>query len=412
KPEAAAFEDRLRRGRRDFEAAARAADALGALRRDAAARAAELPEAPESDSSAGAGTRGAAADSEPADADGLRRRLDRAFRDLDAARTVRELAADRLRRAVADGRDADAVDAESRDRLGRAIADSPFADADALRRALLSPEELERLRRELRRYDLDLERRRTELDGAAAELEAHDAGGEPEGDGERDALDAELADVRDRRRIFEKRRDELRYELQRDDERRRHRRALERDLEALRVDLERAARLSELIGQKDGGKFRRFAQQLNLDQLLGLANLRLERLAPRYALARLDGGLDLEVIDRDMADERRPTSTLSGGESFLVSLALALALADLRRGQLRLGTLFLDEGFGSLDEDTLETALATLEQLQAEQATQILIISHVGALQERIAHRIAVEKLGGGHSRLRLVTDDDAAIPF
>ncbi len=94
---------------------------------------------------------------------------------------------------------------------------------------------------------------------------------------------------------------------------------------------------------------------------------------------------------------------MSGGESFLVSLALALALADLRRGSLRLGTLFLDEGFGSLDEDTLDTALSVLEQLQADQNTQILIISHVGALKERIDHRIDIQKLGGGRSRLQIL---------
>jgi len=164
-----------------------------------------------------------------------------------------------------------------------------------------------------------------------------------------------------------------------------------------------ASRLSSLIGQKDGGKFRRFAQQLNLDLLLELANLRLDRLAPRYLLARLGDTLELEVIDREMADERRPVNTLSGGESFLVSLALALALADLRRGSLRLGTLFLDEGFGSLDEDTLDTALSVLEQLQADQNTQILIISHVGALKERIDHRIDIQKLGGGRSRISIL---------
>jgi len=95
-------------------------------------------------------------------------------------------------------------------------------------------------------------------------------------------------------------------------------------------------------------------------------------------------------------------ATLSGGETFLVSLALALALADLKRGGLRLGTLFIDEGFGSLDPTTLERCLAILERLQQEQNTQIVVISHVGALHERLAHRIEVRPQGNGRSRLRI----------
>jgi exonuclease SbcC len=170
-----------------------------------------------------------------------------------------------------------------------------------------------------------------------------------------------------------------------------------------------ARALYDLIGHKDGEVFRRFAQALTLDRLLVLANGRLAVLQPRYNLARtptaIGSGvsLELEVIDNDQAEERRPVATLSGGESFLVSLALSLALADLQGGGLRLGTLFIDEGFGSLDPATLDRCLAILERLQQDQGTQIVVISHIGALHERLAHRIEVLPCGHGRSRIRVV---------
>ncbi|MEM1178596.1 MAG: AAA family ATPase [Acidobacteriota bacterium] len=417
------YEERLHSGRGEHEAAERRSRDLGELGRRIAPKAQALElefpagEPPQPETGAAAPTD---ASKVPDSAD-IRAHLDQSLGALESAAAQHAMARDRRRRAQDDVDRARKDQLASQRHLDSELESSPFTDAVALRAATLSPSDLEDLRAGLRAFDLDLERRRANVDLAAADLAAHGEAGEPPRGDERQLLSEQLADVHGRRREAETRREELRYAITRDDELRARRKALEADLQVLRADLDRAARLADLIGQKDGGKFRRFAQQLNLDQLLELANRRLEHLAPRYALARLEGGLELEVIDRDMADERRPTSTLSGGESFLVSLALALALADLRRGQLRLGTLFLDEGFGSLDEDTLETALSTLEQLQVEQATQILIISHVGALQERIAHRIEVLKQGGGRSALRLVTDDgasggvfndEAAIPF
>jgi|GEM_PF-4267064 len=174
--------------------------------------------------------------------------------------------------------------------------------------------------------------------------------------------------------------------------------------------------LKDIIGSADGTKFRKIAQAMTLDQLLELANHRLDRIAPRYQLSRsLDqtgiASLELDVIDRYQADERRSVATLSGGETFLTSLALALALADLRRGSLRIGTLFIDEGFGTLDSETLDQALAVLESLQAEQGTQILLISHVGALQDRIENNIQVQPLGSGRSRIRLFTSQGDVTP-
>lgn len=311
-------------------------------------------------------------------------------------------------------------DREQQEKTLRSALDaSSFGDEDDLLDARLEPEELADLQERLQALDRDLERARRDHRLAMEALRAHREAarpgtglGEAPGAHELDDLAAELSSARSQHRELRLRLDQererlggLRQQLASDEAARRDRREKSRELAELEETCRRAARLNEVIGQKDGGKFRRFAQRLNLDQLLALANRQLRRLSPRYGLAQVVDSLDLEVIDHELADERRPASTLSGGETFLVSLALALALADLHRGDLRLGTLFLDEGFATLDDQSLDTALSVLEQLQSEQGTQILLISHAGALRERIAHRIDVLKAGGGRSSLRVVTD-------
>jgi exonuclease SbcC len=160
-------------------------------------------------------------------------------------------------------------------------------------------------------------------------------------------------------------------------------------------------RLDGLIGSARGDKFRKFAQGLTLDHLLHLANRHLARLHGRYLLRRkATGELELDIVDAWQGDTTRDTRTLSGGEGFLVSLALALALSDLVSNKTSIDSLFLDEGFGSLDGDTLEIALTALDSLNAS-GKMIGIISHVEALKERIPAQIRVEKGGGiGHSRL------------
>jgi exonuclease SbcC len=160
-------------------------------------------------------------------------------------------------------------------------------------------------------------------------------------------------------------------------------------------------RLDGLIGSAKGDKFRKFAQGLTLDHLLHLANRHLARLHGRYLLRRKPTGeLELDIVDAWQGDATRDTRTLSGGEGFLVSLALALALSDLVSNKTSIDSLFLDEGFGSLDGDTLEVALTALDSLNAS-GKMIGIISHVEAMKERIPAQIRVEKGGGiGHSRL------------
>jgi len=155
------------------------------------------------------------------------------------------------------------------------------------------------------------------------------------------------------------------------------------------------AHLNGLIGSADGAKFKRFAQGLTLAHLVYLANQQLQRLHGRYQLQRAESDtLAIEVLDTWQGDSLRDTKTLSGGESFLVSLALALALSDLVSAKTSIDSLFLDEGFGTLDNDTLEIALDALDNLNAS-GKMIGIISHVDTLKERIAVQIKVTKLSG-----------------
>ncbi|MCW4628410.1 MULTISPECIES: AAA family ATPase [Marinomonas] len=171
-------------------------------------------------------------------------------------------------------------------------------------------------------------------------------------------------------------------------------------LEARREAFVHLERLNHLIGSADGAKFRRFAQSLTLDHLVYLANQHLAILHRRYQLMRNEETLSLLVVDTWQANASRDTKTLSGGESFLVSLALALALSDLVSHKTSIDSLFLDEGFGTLDGETLESALDALDNLHSSGKT-IGIISHISALKERIPVQIKLTKQSGlGVSRL------------
>lgn len=162
---------------------------------------------------------------------------------------------------------------------------------------------------------------------------------------------------------------------------------LQEELNVRRTESERWAKLNELAGSADGAKFRRIAQGYTLDILLNYANVQLRELTRRYRLERVPETLALQVIDRDMCDEVRTVHSLSGGESFLVSLALALGLSSLSSNRMRVESLFIDEGFGSLDAETLRVAMDALESLRT-QGRKIGVISHVQEMTERIPVRI------------------------
>ena len=174
------------------------------------------------------------------------------------------------------------------------------------------------------------------------------------------------------------------------------------ELNACRLESERWAKLNELAGAADGAKFRRIAQGYTLDVLLSYANVQLRDLSRRYRLERVPETLALQVIDRDMCDEIRTVHSLSGGESFLVSLALALGLSSLSSNRMKVESLFIDEGFGSLDADTLRIAMDALESLRT-QGRKIGVISHVQEMTERIPVQIRVSRAGNGRSFLEVV---------
>jgi DNA repair protein SbcC/Rad50 len=165
------------------------------------------------------------------------------------------------------------------------------------------------------------------------------------------------------------------------------------------------SQLDDLIGSADGSKFRRFAQSLTFNHLIRLANRHLTDLHPRYELQRaLGGDLVLQVIDRDMADEVRGVHSLSGGESFLVSLSLALGLASMSSSRgIKVESLFIDEGFGALDSNSLAMAVSVLEQLQAT-GRRVGVISHVDELKERIAVKVEVTPVNRGRSTVQIIT--------
>ena len=163
--------------------------------------------------------------------------------------------------------------------------------------------------------------------------------------------------------------------------------------------------LFDLIGDSKGDKFNNFAQDLTLQQLLQLANKRLMHLTDRYQIDQPaeDEDDSLVAIDEHMGGQRRSIKTLSGGETFILSLALALALSDLASRNIEINSLFIDEGFGTLDPETLDQTLDTLEVLQAESSKMIGVISHVDSLKERIATQIQLTQNGQGYSTLKVV---------
>ncbi len=180
-------------------------------------------------------------------------------------------------------------------------------------------------------------------------------------------------------------------------------------LEVLRPQTERQEKtndlwqkMRELIGSADGVKFSRFAQSLTFEILLACANQELERLTRRYRLLRVPGTeLDFQVSDLDMGNEVRGLNSLSGGETFLVSLGLALGLSSLSSRQMRVGSLFIDEGFGTLDPETLDVAISALEKLGAADR-QVGIISHVSGLADRIGAQVRVVRQGQGRSIVKV----------
>lgn len=285
----------------------------------------------------------------------------------------------------------------------QALADSHFSSREAFLAALLDGDERQRLEQLKQSLETQHQQRQALTAQVREALERH-LSQRPQGlpaELTLEEVQQQLQTLARQLRENSERQGELRQQLKQDNDNRQQQQSLLVEIEHAQATLEDWAHLNALIGSKEGDKFRKFAQGLTLDNLVWLANEQLSRLHGRYLLQRkASDALELEVVDTWQADAVRDTRTLSGGESFLVSLALALALSDLVSHKTRIDSLFLDEGFGTLDSETLDTALDALDALNAS-GKIIGVISHVEAMKERIPVQIKVKKINGlGYSRL------------
>lgn len=256
------------------------------------------------------------------------------------------------------------------------------------------------LRAQLKAAEDAVAQSRVRLEERSQQLAAHLAK-QPEAP-EPAVLEQALAEQQQRCEQAERHGAELLAQRVEDDRRRQQGRELLQRIEAARAEYQRWGRIEALIGSASGDKFRKIAQGYNLDLLVQHANLQLRQLARRYRLQRGGSALGLLVLDTEMGDELRSVHSLSGGETFLVSLALALGLASMASSKLRIESLFIDEGFGSLDPESLQLAMDALDNLQA-QGRKVAVISHVQEMHERIPVQIRVQRQGNGASALSIV---------
>lgn len=214
------------------------------------------------------------------------------------------------------------------------------------------------------------------------------------------ALHVQAEGVKESLRLAQQRLGACRQTLETAEQQREQQAGIFAEIASREQELQRWQELDALIGAAEGKTYRKFVQGLTFERLLAHANRRLQDLSDRYVLlADQTRHLEFQVMDNYQAGECRSARNLSGGETFLVSLALALGLSRMTGHSINIESLFLDEGFGTLDEDALDAALSVLSQLRQE-GTLIGIISHVPALRERISAQIAVIPEAGGRSRL------------
>ena len=222
----------------------------------------------------------------------------------------------------------------------------------------------------------------------------------------RNEAEQALEKLKKEHHLLKKELEELRRELKNHSENKKQITSLENSIKKKLEANKKWEILNQLIGDAEGHKFNKFAQDLSLQRLIYLGNNRLKHLNDRYQLHRYlphENKEHLYVIDQHMGGIRRSVKTLSGGETFLMSLALALGLSDLASKNVEINSLFIDEGFGTLDPETLDTTLDTLEKLQAESNKTIGIISHVSTLKERIQTQVVLDRNAQGYSQLSVI---------
>jgi len=276
------------------------------------------------------------------------------------------------------------------------LAAAGFANEEQYQAACLPEEE----RKRLNRQSQALANETTRLDAMAREKTGalEEEGRKQITDRSRDELAQALADLVAEQRILQQEIGATHQRLKDNDTLKEKQRERTQALEAHRRECGRWDLLHQLIGSADGKKYRNFAQGLTFEMMIGHANRQLRKMTDRYLLFRnRNQPLELDVIDNYQAGEVRSTKNLSGGESFIVSLSLALGLSHMASRNVRVDSLFLDEGFGTLDDEALDTALETLAGLRQE-GKLIGVISHVPALKERIATQVQVVPDTGGRS--------------
>ncbi|UCP10931.1 chromosome segregation protein SMC [Pseudomonas sp. MM213] len=294
---------------------------------------------------------------------------------------------------------------ESEDReLGLKIADwralHPELDDGGLEQLLsVDDQQVSELRQRLQHNEKAIEQAKVLLQERDKRLASHQA----QHNGNLDAaqLDSALTELQNQFAASEHRCAELRAEQAEDQRRQNANQALAQQIADAYSEYQRWARLNALIGSATGDTFRKIAQAYNLDLLVHHANVQLRQLVRRYRLKRGGSMLGLLVMDTEMGDELRSVHSLSGGETFLVSLALALGLASMASSTLKIESLFIDEGFGSLDPESLQLAMDALDGLQA-QGRKVAVISHVQEMHERIPVQIQVHRQGNGLSTLEV----------
>ncbi|WP_195496136.1 AAA family ATPase [Proteus penneri] len=277
-----------------------------------------------------------------------------------------------------------------------ALKNSPFADENAFLTSLLSAEERHRLQEQQKQRLDKLLQEKTRLDAQENSYQQH-LSQQPILITQQnfEQITAQLLLLETQLIQLQETKFRIQEQLRADEEKRKEQQSLLTHIAKQQAQFDDWSYLNELVGSASGDKFSRFAQGLTLDHLIYLANRRLEKLHGRYFLQRkTPASLELQIADTWQADALRDTRTLSGGESFLVSLSLALALSDLVSNKTQIESLFLDEGFGTLDPDTLDIALDALDSLNAS-GKIIGVISHVEAMKERIPVQIKVKKAGG-----------------
>ncbi len=323
-----------------------------------------------------------------------RTQLDEIAAQLQSSQVLRDSAARELAEA---GKETDQRAAE----LVTQIEPSDFADRAALVAARLADDEAQHIaqvEQDLKQQQQSLKGRSELTEQAIAKLREEKL---PE-PSEVAKLEAEVQDLQEKIERSTAELTTLKIALETDDK---QRKIYEKQTASLRADRDQLqvwSQLSALIGDARGKKFRVYAQGISLDLLIRRANHHLHRLTPRYRLSRVQGEeLELQIEDRHQASVTRPMASLSGGESFLASLALALGLSDLAGRHVQIDSLFIDEGFGTLDSDTLEIAISALEGLMQSDKT-VGVISHVEILKERITTQIVVEKQPNGTSQLQI----------